>query len=505
MQETSDYKQYFAKTTSVLYAEIMNKVKTSFKCSNCSYTTIRWIGCCPECKEWDSLVENVIATHSPTKMYAHAQTAQLVSLDSIDTQPLPRVLSGIGEWDRVVGGGLVPGSLIVITGDPGIGKSTLLLQVAYEIAKTKRVFYFSTEESLQQLKGRAVRLLTSLNPPSTSSQLRPSFTKATENPQGFVGQAGRTEISITNNLLFSDTAELTSIITTARDEKPDLLVIDSIQNCYINNASTLPGSVGQLREAAFQLMRLSKECNIIIIITGHITKEGIIAGPKTLEHMVDAVFYLQGEDRWQTRMLRAVKNRFGAINELGFFCMEQNGLQEVPNINAHLISEISHAPGSAIVSIMEGSRPILLELQALTNASKLTMPQRVVSGLDHKQVVLIAAILEKYVKIKLSMQDIFFKVSGGFKIKGSESDLGTAFALLSSYFQEPLPEKSIALGEISLTGQIKPINNIGHLVKEAEKFGITTLLVAKNQVIEKTSCTVKRFHNVYELLSLFGQ
>lgn len=449
----------------------MSKTKTSFKCSNCSYITIKWLGCCPECKEWDSLVENIISQHSgPSKAYSATASAQLMSLTSIDTHEQPRILSHIGEWDRVVGGGLVPGSLIVITGDPGIGKSTLLLQVAYEIAKTKRVFYFSTEESLQQLKGRALRL------------------KATD-----------------NNLLFSDAAELGSIITTAQQEKPDLLIIDSIQNCYINDANTLPGSVGQLREAAFQLMRLSKENNITVIITGHITKEGIIAGPKTLEHMVDAVFYLQGEDRWQTRMLRAVKNRFGAINELGFFNMEQNGLQEVPNINAHLISEISHAPGSALVSIMEGSRPILLELQALTNASKLAMPQRVISGLDPKQVILIAAILEKYVKIKLSMHDIFFKISGGFKIKGSESDLGTAFALLSSYFQEPLPERSIALGEISLTGQIKPINNIGHLVKEAEKFGITTLLIAKNQTIEKTSCNIRRFHNVYELLSLFGQ
>lgn len=429
------------------------------------------MGCCPECKEWDCLVENIISsTSGPNKIYAATATPQLISLTSIDTHEQPRILSHIGEWDRVVGGGLVPGSLIVVTGDPGIGKSTLLLQVAYNIAKIHRVFYFSTEESLQQLKGRALRL------------------KTTD-----------------NNLLFSDTAELTSIISLAQQEKPDLIIIDSIQNCYINDTHTLPGSTGQLREAAFQLMRLSKEHNITVIITGHITKEGIIAGPKTLEHMVDAVFYLQGEDRWQTRMLRAVKNRFGAINELGFFNMEQNGLQEVPNINAHLISEISHAPGSAIISIMEGSRPILLELQALTNASKLTMPQRVVSGLDHKQVVLIAAILEKYVKIKLSMHDIFFKVSGGFKIKGSESDLGTAFALLSSYFQEALPERSIALGEISLTGQIKPINNIGHLVKEAEKFGITTLLIAKNQTIEKTSCVIKRFHNVYELLSLFGQ
>src|SRR5438445_9132006 len=339
MQQINPLNQYFAKIVMVIYADNMNKTKTSFTCSNCSYTTIKWIGCCPECKEWDSLTENIITAHRATKMYAHTQAAQLVSLDSIDTQTLPRILSGIGEWDRVVGGGLIPGSLIVITGDPGIGKSTLLLQVAYEIAKTKRVFYFSTEESLQQLKGRAFRLR-----------------------QGFVGQARLSPSSVrpepvegqTTNLLFSDAAELTSIITTAREQKPDLLVIDSIQNCYINDSNTLPGSAGQLREAAFQLMRLSKEYNITVIITGHITKEGIIAGPKTLEHMVDAVFYLQGEDRWQTRMLRAVKNRFGAINELGFFCMEQNGLQEVPNINAHLISEISHAPGSALVSIMEG-------------------------------------------------------------------------------------------------------------------------------------------------------
>ncbi len=445
----------------------MNRTKTSFKCSQCNYISIKWIGCCPECNEWGSLEEHSSLSHSNKKLSVHS-SLELYSLTSIETKQQPRVLSGIGEWDRVVGGGLVPGSLIVITGDPGIGKSTLLLQVAYEIAKEKMVFYFSTEESLQQLKQRALRL------------------KTTD-----------------NNLLFSDMAELQTIIAHAQEKKPDLLIIDSIQNCYINNANTLPGSVGQLREAAFQLMRLSKEHNITVIITGHITKEGIIAGPKTLEHMVDAVFYLQGEDRWQARMLRAVKNRFGAINELGFFHMEQYGLKEVPNINAHLISEISYAPGSALISTMEGSRPLLLELQGLTNPSKLTMPQRVVSGLDHKQVVLIAAILEKYIKIKLSMQDIFFKVSGGFKIRGSESDLGTAFALLSSYFQQPLPEKSIALGEISLTGQIKPINNISQLVKEAEKFGITTLLIAKNQTLEKTTCTVKRFHNVYELITLF--
>jgi len=221
--------------------------------------------------------------------------------------------------------------------------------------------------------------------------------------------------------------------------------------------------------------------------------------------MVDAVFYLQGEDRWQTRVLRAVKNRFGTINELGFFEMKSDGLQEVTNINEHLISEVSHSPGSVLVSVIEGSRPLLLELQALTIDSKLAMPQRVISGIDHKEVMLIAAILQKYLHIKLNTHDIFFKVSGGFKIKSSVTDLGIALALLSSYFQLPLPAKSIALGEISLTGQIKPINQINQYVREATKFGLERLLVAKNQKIEVVDCKVQHFQNVYELLSLFNE
>jgi DNA repair protein RadA/Sms len=252
-------------------------------------------------------------------------------------------------------------------------------------------------------------------------------------------------------------------------------------------------------------MRLAKENDITVIVTGHITKEGTIAGPKTLEHMVDAVFYLQGEDRWQTRVLRSVKNRFGTINELGFFEMQAHGLEEVPNINEQLLREISHCPGSVLISVVEGSRPLLLELQALTIESKLGIPQRVVSGLDQKQVVLIAAILEKYLHIKLSTQDIFFKVSGGLKIKESSTDLGIALALLSSYFQQPLPKKSIALGEISLTGQIKPINQINVFIKEAEKFGIEQLLVAGHQKTDATACHVVRFNTVYELLKLFSE
>ena len=230
----------------------------------------------------------------------------------------------------------------------------------------------------------------------------------------------------------------------------------------------------------------------------------MMAGPKTLEHMVDAVLYLQGEDRWQTRILRAVKNRFGTVNELGFFEMHEQGLQEVSNINRQLLEDISYNPGSVLVSFIEGSRPLLIELQALTVATKFSMPQRVVSGIDQTQIILIAAILEKYLHIKFSNHDIFFRVSGGFKIKGSAADLGIALGLLSSYFQQPLPEKCIALGEISLTGQIKPINHIGIHLAEAEKFGIKRAFAAKNQKVDKSACVIQRFHNVYELLSLFA-
>lgn len=445
----------------------MAKQKSYFKCTNCTYQTLKWIGCCPECKEWDSLTELQTAGHGTTRQ--SSGTITMHHLATVATDHKQRLKTGIGEWDRVMGGGIMPSSLIILTGDPGIGKSTLLLQVCSRLAQNHKLYYFSTEESLSQVKGRAQRI-------------------ACMNEQ----------------LLFSDQANLEHILAIAEQDKPEIIIIDSIQNCYLSSTVTTPGSVSQLREAAFHLMRLAKEQGITVIITGHITKDGTMAGPKTLEHMVDAVFYLQGEDRWQTRMLRSVKNRFGTINELGFFQMQEDGLIEVPNINQQLIQEISYCPGSVLVSSIEGSRPILLELQALTIESKLAMPQRVVSGVDHKQVVLIAAILQKYLHVKLNVHDIFFKVSGGFKVETALTDLGIALALLSSYFQEPLPEKSIALGEISLTGQIKPINQIGMHVHEAEKFGISQLLVAKQQKIEKSTCKVRGFTNVYELLSLFS-
>lgn len=447
----------------------MQKQKTSYSCNSCNYTSIKWLGCCPECNEWNTFEQVSKPAYSPGKTkHTNGTSITMQPCSAITHKPQPRMQSGVDEWDRVLGGGIMPNSLLVLTGDPGIGKSTLLLQVCNELAKQYRIFYFSTEESIHQVQQRAQRIACTQD-----------------------------------NLLFSDNADLTAILTTSEQEKPDLIVIDSIQNCYIPGSQSLPGSVGQLRESTFQLMRLAKEKDMTVIITGHITKEGVIAGPKTLEHMVDGVFYLQGEDRWHTRILRAVKNRFGTINELGFFEMNETGLQQVNNINAHLLEDISNQTGSALISVIEGSRPLLLELQALTIESKLGIPQRVVSGIDHKQVVLIAAILEKYLHIKLSSHDIFCKVSGGFKLKGSNVDLGIALALLSSYFQKPLPEQTIILGEISLTGQIKPINQINLFAREAAKFNMKQLFIAKNQKMEKSTCKTRRFSHVYELLTLF--
>ncbi len=444
----------------------MSKNKSVFNCSNCNYITYKWLGCCPECNEWNSISET-IQKSQPFAISGAVIT--MAKLSDIITKPKNRITSGIKEWDRVVGGGLMPGCFVIVTGDPGIGKSTLLLAVAHEISKNYKVFYFSSEESLEQVKLRAQRT-----------------------------------DCLGHDLYFSDQANLDDVLSSITVNKPDLVIIDSIQNCHTPGANMIPGSVGQLKEAAFKLMRIAKDHNISIIVTGHITKDGNVAGPKMLEHIVDAVFYLQGEDRWQTRVLRSVKNRFGAVFEIGFFQMDQDGMKEFANINQQLIEEISFNPGSVLTSYIEGSRPLLIELQALTIATKFTMPQRLISGIDQTQVVLIAAILEKYLQIKLSSSDIFFKVSGGLKIKSSGSDLAIALAILSSYFQKPLPEKSLAIGEISLTGQIKPINHINIHINEAFKFGINKLLVANHQKVEHPNCKTVKFQNVYDLLSLFA-
>ncbi|MCB9492962.1 MAG: DNA repair protein RadA [Epsilonproteobacteria bacterium] len=455
----------------------MAKQKISYRCNECSYQSIKWIGCCPECKEWNSFIEIAPATLAAagtgskgTFRTPEQAQAVLSTLDQISIDEQSRMCTDIKEWDRVLGGGIVPGSFVILTGDPGIGKSTLLLQVADRIAQKHKAIYFSSEESLQQVKGRARRL--------------------------GIDQS---------NLLFSDQSCLDQIIDASLQLRPAMVILDSIQSTHLSlDSNAIPGTIAQLREAAFRLMRFAKENGIAVLITGHITKEREMAGPKLLEHMVDAVFYLQGEDRWQTRILRSVKNRFGAINEVGFFHMKEEGLVEVTDINSHLLSDIALVPGSALVCSVEGSRPLLLELQALVVESKYGMPQRVVTGIDQKQVVLIAAILEKYLHIKFNAYDIFVKVSGGFKVRESSIDLGIALALLSSYFQQALPAKSVAIAEVSLTGQVKPTNQANRCIKEAEKFGLERILLAKRQQVQ-TTCQVIDFSSIYNLLSLFPE
>ena len=450
----------------------MAKTQSYFECLKCTYQTIKWVGCCPECKEWNSLDE--ISNNPVTKkVKASIQVDKhLHSLDNITSQEQARITSQCSEWDRVAGGGIVPGSFILLSGDPGIGKSTLLLQISTQISNDHSIIYFSSEESLSQVKLRFQRV----------------------------------QKTTFKNLLFSDQSTLESIVEICKQKKPTLVIIDSIQNILSSQSNALPGTISQLKETTFHLMRLAKENNIAIIATGHITKDGNIAGPKLLEHMVDAVFYLQKEDQWQTRTLRSIKNRFGSINEIGFFHMKQHGLQEIQNINQHLLEQTKHAPGSTLVSSLEGTRPIFLELQALTVPVKMGIPQRVITGIDHKHVVLIAAILEKYLHIALSKHDLFFKISGGLKTKDQTCDLGIALAILSSYFQQPLPAKTIALAEISLTGQIKPIHNIDIHAKECSTFGFAQMILAKDQIITKQQApTIKRLSSVYELLQFFPE
>jgi len=448
----------------------MAKQTTTFGCSQCGYTSAKWYGCCPACRAWETFVEwkeSKLPKKDAAARFFAKETA-LVPLHAVDCSQDPRLVSSCSEWDRVLGGGIVPGSFIIVTGDPGVGKSTLLLQIAARLADTYTVYYFSTEESLQQVKMRADRLN-----------------------------------CIHDRLLFSDQPQYDDIVSAVDSGKPDIIIVDSIQNCFVSDSDVLPGTIGQLRELSHRFMRLAKDRQIAVIVTGHITKDGAMAGPKTLEHMVDVVLYVHGEDQGDIRILRAVKNRFGGVNELGFFQMDEDGLSEVANINQQLLAGIASCAGSVLVSYQEGSRPLLFEMQALVNPTKFGNPQRVITGVDYNQVILIAAILEKYLKIAFGSYDIFFKLSGGLKIKDSSCDLAIALALLSSFFQKTIGEKIIALGEITLSGHIKPVAHIESHIKEAERFGIDDFIISSRQQLSKQRKGIRGISSVYELVTLF--
>lgn len=420
----------------------------TFRCQACGAQFPKWMGRCLECGDWDSLVEERIMS-GVSKKKKSSFLPEPVPIDSVVVEETDRIKTDIAEFDRVLGGGLVDGSLILIGGDPGIGKSTLMLQILSKLSNAgKKCLYVSGEESVRQLSMRGKRL----------------------NSKG-------------NSMFVVSETDLDSILAMVAKSKYDALVIDSIQTVFHPDVSSTPGSVTQIREAAMQFMRLAKTTGMPVFLVGHVTKVGAIAGPRVLEHMVDTVLYFEGDKNHVFRILRAVKNRFGPTNEIGVFEMNEKGLTQVPNPSAVFLSERSAiAPGSVVTSCMEGTRPILVEIQGLVSSSNLGTPRRTVLGLDSQRVSLIIAVMEKRLGMNLSGLDIFMNVTGGVKIVEPAVDLAIAAALASSFLDKPIDKHTTLIGEIGLTGEIRAVGHIQARIKEAAKMGFTKCLVPSNSI-----------------------
>jgi DNA repair protein RadA/Sms len=404
------------------------------------------MGKCPDCGEWDSLVEEIRRDGAAVGMVAQltGTGAQPVAIDAVNIDGEKRLQTHLREFDRVLGGGLVGGSLVLIGGDPGIGKSTLMLQVLFGLAGNKhKVLYVSGEESVKQIRLRSQRLGT-----------------------------------IAGNMLVVSETDLDAILSMVAAYSPDVLVVDSIQTMFSPALASAPGSVSQVRESAMRLMLMAKKSGVPTFLVGHVTKEGAIAGPRLLEHMVDTVLYFEGDRNHIFRILRAVKNRFGSTNEIGVFEMKEKGLDEVPNPSAVFLSERpENAPGSVVTASMEGSRPLLVELQALTSSTSFGTPRRTILGLDQNRVALLAAVMEKKLGMHLMGHDIFMNVAGGIKVGEPAVDLGIVAALASSFLDKALPEGTIVLGEVGLTGEVRAISHVENRVAETQKMGFTRCIV----------------------------
>ena len=425
--------------------------KTVYTCQSCGYRAPKWMGKCPECNQWDSLVEE--------QVQAPAGLENIPGLPKGQSEPVPisalteddekRHLTGIHEFDRVLGGGLVSGSMVLIGGDPGIGKSTLMLQALHGLAADgHRVLYVSGEESVRQIRLRSQRLDT-----------------------------------LASDLYVVSEINVERILTMIRDLRPRVLVIDSIQTMYTPDLTSAPGSVSQVREAAMRLMLMAKKSGIPTFLVGHVTKDGAIAGPRLLEHMVDTVLYFEGERNHVFRILRAVKNRFGSTNEIGVFEMKESGLEEVANPSAVFLSERSaNNPGSVVTASMEGTRPILVEIQALASGTSLGTPRRTILGLDPNRVALLVAVMEKQLGLQLIGHDIFMNVAGGVKIDEPAVDLGIVSVVASSFLDKPIPEGTAVFGEIGLTGEIRAIGHVETRVEETRKMGFRKCLVPQHNL-----------------------
>ena len=431
----------------------MAKKSTVFFCQNCGYESAKWMGQCPSCREWNSFVEETVvtgktggSTKKTENLAARIHEARPVKLSGIETAEEIRTSTGLGELYRVLGGGIVAGSLVLVGGDPGIGKSTLLLQVCRNLTEYgKKVLYISGEESLSQIKLRAER----------------------------IGDFG-------NNMLLLCETNLSVIRGVLENSRPQIVVIDSIQTMYQEEVSSAPGSVSQVREATSVFMQIAKGLGISIFIVGHVTKEGVVAGPRVLEHMVDTVLYFEGDRHAAYRILRGVKNRFGSTNEIGVFEMRREGLVEVENPSEFMLGgKPEGASGSIVACSMEGTRPVLVEVQALVCKSNLAIPRRTAAGTDYNRVNLLMAVIEKRLGLHLSTCDAYINIAGGIRMNEPAIDLAIVLALISSYRDHAIDEKTLAFGEVGLSGEIRAVSMAEQRVAEAKKLGFETVILPR--------------------------
>lgn len=447
----------------------MAKAKTVFFCKECGYESSKWLGQCPGCKQWDVFVEEPVAKKSVTGAPLRGERLEPSRLADVKTTDHTRYLTGISELDRVLGGGIVEGSLVLVGGDPGIGKSTLLLQMCKQLVEQqKKVLYISGEESLRQIKMRAERL------------------------GEFKGEL----------LLLSET-NLDSVEQTIRSVKPEIVVIDSIQTMFKEEVGSAPGSVGQVRETTNTLMGIAKGLGISVFIIGHVTKEGMVAGPRVLEHMVDTVLYFEGDGNAVYRILRAVKNRFGSTNEIGVFEMKHTGLKEVPNPSEYMLEGMPEdESGSVVTCSIEGTRPIMVEAQALVCQTNFNFPRRTAVGTDFNRVNLLMAVIEKRLGMHMSDCDAYVNVAGGMRINEPALDLAIVAVVLSSYRNRALPNRMLVFGEVGLTGEVRAVTMAEQRVAEAAKMGFEVCILPQvnKKVISIKGIRLIGISNIKELL-----
>lgn len=427
----------------------MAKQKTNYTCTECGGVQNKWAGQCPSCQQWNTLVETLVeevGNRFSNKYQGLAQTAPVLNLAEIEAEDIPRFGTDIEEFDRVLGGGLVPGGVVLIGGDPGIGKSTLLLQALSNLARIKKVLYVSGEESGAQIALRAKRLAVDARGVSLQAEI-----------------------------------QLEKILNTLAEHKPQVVVIDSIQTMYSDALSSAPGSVAQVRECAAQLTRVAKTMNITMILVGHVTKEGALAGPRVLEHIVDTVLYFEGDTHSSFRLVRAIKNRFGAVNELGVFAMTERGLKGVSNPSALFLSQHdTQVAGSCVMVTQEGTRPLLVEIQALVDTSHAPNAKRLSVGLEQNRLAMLLAVLHRHAGVAAFDQDVFINAVGGVKITEPAADLAVLLAINSSMRNKPLPRGLVVFGEVGLAGEIRPAPRGQERLREAAKLGFSIAMIPKS-------------------------